>query len=565
MATQAAKASLGLQPPPSPPSHRSPTPDLPIPRLIHHDHEQRQRSLSDATPRAAARGLPPIDVKLRGAPGTTASGATTPTGLGSRKGSSLAVREVASGRASPALSVGRGAVRQNSNPLNPGRLDSYNSRSVAAALDAGGDGNSSRPLDDVWQSVCVKVLPIFNGEGNRNFVEDLNELVTTHVQRTIARCQNQNRSRSSQPIDTATLVTALLIADLTELISIGCLTLTSKLTPSDALTDEKFLARLNELWLFFWTGILPHLESVFWIFRCDERLKANVVGGGTRDGRRLREEGRIDVRKLALIGFRDHLILPHITRITLLFSELYESRPSSRAPSPPSQTSGNSPQRHRTQPSYASNASTLVPEASATTNSLHPAGAGATLRPPPGATSLPSASQAANARRRQMVAVCASLLTDDARQHELDELLRIMRSGVGEASPAVGSGSEAWPGAQNSRDSPPRTPDMSHHPSSYYGAEVMQSPEVASIHQHQRARASTMNSLDEEQASDAATPMASSKPKRRGFLPRIGRSRSGSTVMTATELKRGNSGHGSGHWSGRGEESEGTGGSELER
>lgn len=37
-------------------------------------------------------------------------------------------------------------------------LDSYNARNVAAALDQGTD--QGRMVDDVWQTVCVKVLPL---------------------------------------------------------------------------------------------------------------------------------------------------------------------------------------------------------------------------------------------------------------------------------------------------------------------------------------------------------------------------------------------------------------------
>lgn len=37
-------------------------------------------------------------------------------------------------------------------------LDSYSSRNMAAALEGG--GGTERQLDDVWQSVCVRVLPL---------------------------------------------------------------------------------------------------------------------------------------------------------------------------------------------------------------------------------------------------------------------------------------------------------------------------------------------------------------------------------------------------------------------
>lgn len=36
---------------------------------------------------------------------------------------------------------------------------------------------SSSAADNVWQIICVRVLPLFNGEGVKGCVEDLNELV----------------------------------------------------------------------------------------------------------------------------------------------------------------------------------------------------------------------------------------------------------------------------------------------------------------------------------------------------------------------------------------------------
>ena len=266
------------------------------------------------------------------------------------------------------------------------------------------------------------------------------QLRSAHVLRTIAR-STSSRSLHNITANVSTLVTGLLISDLTDLISIGCLTLCAKLAPALPalpLSDEKFLARLTELWSFCkpaslqispcdvrltaraspdWTGVCPHLDAVFWVLRCDERLKASVGGTGRereREGRTLKGEGRIDVRKLALIGFRDHLILPNIDRITQLFRELYESRPPSRRmsgtdtpphPAPPSNAAPSSHSAptpsHRTLPSYSS-ASTILPPIT-----LHPA-----VGPFPTAGSLQQI-QAANARRRQMVAILASVLTND--------------------------------------------------------------------------------------------------------------------------------------------------------
>lgn len=88
--------------------------------------------------------------------------------------------QAASGRASPALSLGsRRSLRTNSQrasarmppplsstmstgastygPPSLKNLDSYSSRNVAAALEPGAD---ARQVDDVWQAVCVRVLPL---------------------------------------------------------------------------------------------------------------------------------------------------------------------------------------------------------------------------------------------------------------------------------------------------------------------------------------------------------------------------------------------------------------------
>lgn len=55
-------------------------------------------------------------------------------------------------------------------------LDSYNAKTVAAALDTDAKG-----IDDAWQAICVRVLPLFNGEGVRGYIEDVNDLVLSVV------------------------------------------------------------------------------------------------------------------------------------------------------------------------------------------------------------------------------------------------------------------------------------------------------------------------------------------------------------------------------------------------
>lgn len=326
-------------------------------------------------------------------------------------------------------------------------------------------------------------------------------------------------------------MTGLITADLTDLIRIGLVTLANKLaplTPARPLSDEKLLARLNEIWLFFFTGVLPHLEGVFWVLRSDDRLRAAVGdsgaaathGGGTRDRPHDFADSRIDVRRIALIEFRDCIIHPEIHRLADIFSAFYpstnplargprrdfdggggggggraggdDSQPSTRPPSisqpysysdtshphhlafpAPFHRSKSSPspsaspsrperpypnERHRSSPSAPAARSPRVPEWLPTYDPRSPAlrtasGTGE-FRPParPFATARgdsqtesgaggsasggggldeslarsPAEAQAL-ARRRQMVAILASLLTADDRQAEMDELVRLLR------------------------------------------------------------------------------------------------------------------------------------------
>lgn len=393
----------------------------------------------------------------------------------------------------------------------------------------------------------------------------------------------------------SSLVTGLLIADLSELINIGCLTLSGKLAPSPPaapLANEHFLLRLNEMWSFFWTGVLPHLESIFWVLRCDERLKAAVGGTGRereREGRTAQAEGRIDVRSLALIGFRDQLIHPQFHRIVYLFHELYESRPPSRVPSRPSS------------PSHSSTGPPSAPPLS-TNNSSH----STSLQPPPTSSSgllgTLASVQAANSRRRQMVAILASLLTGDERQEEMDTLLSHMRAGL------------ALNGGRRSPVFPLEvdTPGLEDHERRTFvpldsAASKFAAPQ-RSGGAEQRPRSGTLDSLDEEGTTASSTvevhegsstpqpppPPPPGKTRRRGFLPLLGRTRSGnandsvsiaSTAKTVSaplpvgvgeedlvipDLERVQRSPKTTRWgrgrssSGRGEESEGTTGSEVE-
>jgi hypothetical protein len=119
----------------------------------------------------------------------------------------------------------------------------------------------SNSTGDPWGALHVHVLPLFNGEPLRipmyvhlrRFYrtmlilvsEDLNVLVKRHIQSVV----------SSSP----SKALATLENDASELIASGMVTLNAKLMGID---DEKLVARVVEIWGFFWDQVLTYVEGV---------------------------------------------------------------------------------------------------------------------------------------------------------------------------------------------------------------------------------------------------------------------------------------------------------------
>jgi hypothetical protein len=132
---------------------------------------------------------------------------------------------------------------------------------------------------DVWQALCIRVLPLFNGEGVNGAIEDLNEL--------FRRCLTEPISPN-------------LHRDIEALLRDGMFTLNAKLF---GVSDEKLMDRLVEQWSFFFGNVLPYFEATFLPLRTDVRYAS------------IDDMEYWNVRNMALQSFRDYVILPLIKRL----------------------------------------------------------------------------------------------------------------------------------------------------------------------------------------------------------------------------------------------------------
>ncbi|KZT41442.1 HbrB-domain-containing protein [Sistotremastrum suecicum HHB10207 ss-3] len=155
--------------------------------------------------------------------------------------------------------------------------------------------------DNPWQILHVYVLPLFNGEPLSMPIEDLNQLVRRHIQGVISR----GFSRAIAALET----------DVKELIATGMLTLNTKLQHLD---DERLLPRLVDIWVNFFDQILPYIEGVLLPVHTDKLLLGLHRSKPTRPtspslaetSPSMSSMHQIDVRRIALLSFRDSIILP---------------------------------------------------------------------------------------------------------------------------------------------------------------------------------------------------------------------------------------------------------------
>ncbi|EIW83277.1 HbrB-domain-containing protein [Coniophora puteana RWD-64-598 SS2] len=159
--------------------------------------------------------------------------------------------------------------------------------------------------DNAWGTLHVHVLPLFNDLPLRVPIEDLNALVSRHIQTVIS---------ASPP-----KALSVLESDTRELIGAGMVTLNAKLVNLD---DQLITLRVVEMWEFFWDQILPYIEAVLLPLQNDKLLSS------LRHKQPVREHGLptlthtqtcswIHIRDIALRALRDRVILPLQNRLRL--------------------------------------------------------------------------------------------------------------------------------------------------------------------------------------------------------------------------------------------------------
>ncbi|KAF5325680.1 hypothetical protein D9611_000140 [Ephemerocybe angulata] len=165
---------------------------------------------------------------------------------------------------------------------------------------------------DPWSALHVHVLPLFNGEGLKVNIEDLNGLVKRHISTVVS----SSPSRALVNLEN----------DASELIASGMVTLNAKLMNVD---DEKLVSRVVETWGFFWDQILTYVEAVLLPLQIDPLLSSLSRAPKTHPrGQSSNSQNTpssmsaahlsgpsIDVRTIALRAFRDRVVYPLYQRL----------------------------------------------------------------------------------------------------------------------------------------------------------------------------------------------------------------------------------------------------------
>ncbi|MCJ1472039.1 hypothetical protein MMC13_000684 [Lambiella insularis] len=172
-----------------------------------------------------------------------------------------------------------------------------------------GFGLSNMTPEDAWDFLKAKLLIIFEGEELRMPVEDLNRLVSVHIQRCV-----QKRA----PM--------VITEDLRDLLQTGFLSLEQTLR---GIPDDRLVPYLVDMWLFVLGTILPYMQAVF--LPLDLEFKGHGTIMTAREAADFwgfapdpveASDNEFDVRRIVLVSYRDNVILPRHDALKANFSRL---------------------------------------------------------------------------------------------------------------------------------------------------------------------------------------------------------------------------------------------------
>ncbi|CAA20712.1 Target of rapamycin complex 2 subunit bit61 [Schizosaccharomyces pombe] len=152
--------------------------------------------------------------------------------------------------------------------------------------------------DETWLIVESEVCSLYSGEALHYSLEDLNGILILHLQALI-RDTKMNE----------------FVGHLETLFRKATKCLSDSLSP---VPEELFLNRIIETWLFFFSSVLPYVQGVFLPIKTklfDEQEKTQLPYEVNEFCSTNRE--KLNVHRLALMTFRDYMVLPIANRIQI--------------------------------------------------------------------------------------------------------------------------------------------------------------------------------------------------------------------------------------------------------
>ncbi|PGH00122.1 hypothetical protein AJ79_08305 [Helicocarpus griseus UAMH5409] len=175
-----------------------------------------------------------------------------------------------------------------------------------------GFGLQNMAPEDAWDFLKAKLLVLFEGEEIRIALEDLNKLVTIHIQRCVLK-----------------YMPSVIVEDLRDLLETGFTSLNHSL---DSVADERLVPHLVQMWLFVFGTVLPFIQAVFLPLDLEFKGRGSIMKpheakefwgalpNGESSNRSMGDE--LDVRTIVLISFRDNVVLARYEILKATFSRL---------------------------------------------------------------------------------------------------------------------------------------------------------------------------------------------------------------------------------------------------